>query len=182
MTMTDKAEMTGLDAGQLRPLRSPLAAFSPAKIKACRIAAKVSQAEAAKCLGVSRPTVIALEQGKRGLTQGELDKLAALYGLDEKLRPKPLQLPQRAGVKDIPALLVEIHRLRVMEHEYHDLLLSCLRVMRQEGDMYFAGGNGAGADCLQKLADAGLMEIITSSSGLVVAGALTAAGKAKMEK
>ena len=45
-------------------------------IKGARINKKFSQADLARKLGISRPSYIAVEQGKRELTMGEFEKLA----------------------------------------------------------------------------------------------------------
>lgn len=54
-------------------------------IKALRIKRGISQAELALKLGISRPSYIAIEQGKRELTLGEFEKLSSVLNvtLDE---------------------------------------------------------------------------------------------------
>jgi Zn-dependent peptidase ImmA (M78 family)/DNA-binding XRE family transcriptional regulator len=53
-----------------------------ARLQGARKAAGKKQEDAAALLGVSRSTVVAIEQGKRRLTPAELMKLAKLYGQD----------------------------------------------------------------------------------------------------
>lgn len=50
-------------------------------IKAFRMKRKVRQAEVAAKLGISRPSYIAIEQGKRELTLSEAEKLCAFWGI-----------------------------------------------------------------------------------------------------
>lgn len=52
-----------------------------ARLLEARKAAGLTQQEAAAQLGVSRPTLIAIEKGTRQTKPEELVKLAALYGL-----------------------------------------------------------------------------------------------------
>lgn len=59
------------------------------RIRGARETAKLTQAQVAAELGVSRPTLIAMEKGTRAVSPAELVKLAALYGRDvaNLLRP-----------------------------------------------------------------------------------------------
>ncbi len=50
-------------------------------IKEVRLKRKFSQADLAIKLGISRPSYIAIEQGKRELTMGEFEKLASILGV-----------------------------------------------------------------------------------------------------
>jgi len=52
------------------------------RIRSAREASRMTQDEVAKHLGVSRPTVVQIEAGKRSVSSLELDKLAYLYGRD----------------------------------------------------------------------------------------------------
>ena len=52
------------------------------RIRSAREANRMTQDEVAKHLGVSRPTVVQIEAGKRSVSSLELDKLAYLYGRD----------------------------------------------------------------------------------------------------
>lgn len=51
------------------------------KLKDLRLKANISQAEIATRLGISRPSYIALEQGKKELTLSEAQKLSNLFGI-----------------------------------------------------------------------------------------------------
>jgi len=50
-------------------------------IKDVRIKRKISQSDLAEKLGISRPSYIAIEQGKRDLTLGEFKKLSNILGI-----------------------------------------------------------------------------------------------------
>ncbi|KKU81692.1 MAG: hypothetical protein UY07_C0011G0012 [Parcubacteria group bacterium GW2011_GWA1_47_8] len=50
-------------------------------IKTLRMKKGISQAELAQRIGVSRPSYIAIEQGKRELTLGEFEKLSGVLGV-----------------------------------------------------------------------------------------------------
>ena len=50
-------------------------------IKEARLKKKLPQSELASKLGISRPSYIAIEQGKRELTMGEFEKLSSLLGV-----------------------------------------------------------------------------------------------------
>ena len=52
------------------------------RIRAAREASRITQEAVAKHLGLSRPTVVQLEAGNRGVSSLELDKLAYLFGRD----------------------------------------------------------------------------------------------------
>ncbi len=46
----------------------------------------LTQEQAANLIGATRTTMVAIEQGKRAVTETELDTLAAAYGLDDTLK------------------------------------------------------------------------------------------------
>ena len=50
-------------------------------IKESRIKRGISQSDIAIKLGISRPSYIAIEQGKRELTMGEFEKLSSMLGV-----------------------------------------------------------------------------------------------------
>jgi len=82
--MADNNLKTGLDDGPPIRRRSRVIAFDPARIRAFRKAAKITQAQAAECLGICRTNFIALEQGRRKMTGDEWAKLQKLYGLEDE--------------------------------------------------------------------------------------------------
>lgn len=62
-----------------------------ARLRAARKARRLTQQQACGALGISRPLLVAMERGVRGVTQRELENLAKLYErpVDELLRPTP---------------------------------------------------------------------------------------------
>jgi Zn-dependent peptidase ImmA (M78 family)/DNA-binding XRE family transcriptional regulator len=64
-----------------------------ARLRDAREAAKLTQAQVAAELGVSRPTLIAMEKGTRAVGPAELIKLAQLYGRDVANLLRPSQPP-----------------------------------------------------------------------------------------
>src|ERR1700748_2365145 len=61
------------------------------RVRGGRETAKLTQAQVAAEVGVSRPTLLAMEKGNRAISPSELVKLADLYGRDvaNLLRPSP---------------------------------------------------------------------------------------------
>jgi transcriptional regulator with XRE-family HTH domain len=69
-------------------------------IKDLRTKKGLSQADVAKKIGISRSSYIAIEQGKRDITLGELDKLSCVLGVSsEELRNK--EMPNYAKYKQM---------------------------------------------------------------------------------
>jgi Zn-dependent peptidase ImmA (M78 family)/DNA-binding XRE family transcriptional regulator len=64
-----------------------------ARLRDAREAAKLTQAQVAAELGVSRPTLIAMEKGTRAVSPAELVKLAQLYARDVANLLRPSQPP-----------------------------------------------------------------------------------------
>lgn len=101
------------------------------RLRIAREAAKVTQAAAALALDVARTTVVAIEQGQRRARLGELQRLAALYGvsLNALLRREAVQVDlkprfrrmgeQDDGVEGAVALLTTLVQA---ELELEDLL------------------------------------------------------------
>jgi Zn-dependent peptidase ImmA (M78 family)/transcriptional regulator with XRE-family HTH domain len=100
-----------------------------ARLLDARKAAGLTQQEAAEQLGVSRPTLIAIEKGTRQTKPEELIKLAALYGrtLNELVRPGPAPQPiephLRASLSadTSPDLLGAIGELTAFADDYRAL-------------------------------------------------------------
>ncbi len=102
-----------------------------ARLREARRARGMSQADAAAGIGVSRPTLIAVEQGKRTPTPGELVELARLYGRDvhELVRDTPpveamtarfraaeqMGLDTQTAVDELQRLADDVHELEVSE-------------------------------------------------------------------
>jgi Zn-dependent peptidase ImmA (M78 family)/transcriptional regulator with XRE-family HTH domain len=61
---------------------TPSAQDLASRLKVCRTASGMTQAQVAERLGLSRPTVAQIEGGNRAVSSFELDRLAHLYGRD----------------------------------------------------------------------------------------------------
>lgn len=101
------------------------------RLRAARESAKVTQAEAAVAIGVSRPTFIALEKGKREPSPNELVTLGRLYRkpISELLRPTSPPVSIRAKFRTAlardsndPRLDSAIETLQQIADDYLDLI------------------------------------------------------------
>src|ERR1041384_1106051 len=63
------------------------------RIRSARETVRLTQAQVAAELGVSRPTLISMEKGTRGVSSAELIKLAELYGQDVATLLRPSSPP-----------------------------------------------------------------------------------------
>ena len=102
-----------------------------ARLREARRARGMSQVDAAAGIGVSRPTLIAVEQGKRVPSASELVELARLYGRDvhELVRDTPPvealsarfraiergSLDTKAAVDELQRLADDVHELELSE-------------------------------------------------------------------
>jgi DNA-binding XRE family transcriptional regulator len=115
---------TGLDEGPPIPRKSRLVTFVPARIKGFRLAAKLTQEQAARCLGLSRTNFIALEQGKRKMTGDEWNTLATAYGLSEEARQEAITVTTKkiylASSWRNPDQPEAVALLRAAGHEVYD--------------------------------------------------------------
>ncbi|OKI17390.1 hypothetical protein A6A25_41010 [Saccharothrix sp. CB00851] len=102
-----------------------------ARIRDAREAAKLTQAQVAGELGISRPTLIAMEKGTRAVSPAELVKLAQVYGRDvaNLLRPSrppaSLRARFRTGLMTSPVdsdLEQAVGELERFADNYMDLL------------------------------------------------------------
>lgn len=103
----------------------------PLRLRAAREGAGLTQARAASELGVSRPTLIAIEKGTRDVGPAELVKLAEIYGrpVSQLLRPSPppLAIGSRLRTALVSAPNVEqldgsINDLENLADDYLDLI------------------------------------------------------------
>jgi DNA-binding XRE family transcriptional regulator len=100
-----------------------------ARLLEARKAAGLTQQEAAEHLGVSRPTLIAVEKGTRAVKPDELVKLAMLYGrsLNTLVRagsePQPIEPHLRASLRPEadPELSAVISELTAYADDYRAL-------------------------------------------------------------
>ncbi len=78
----------------------------------------LAQEAVAKELGVSRPTYIALEQGKRELTLGEAQSVARMYGVPLDViasgkKPAEIALPKGKEKKEKPYVRISVPQERI---------------------------------------------------------------------
>lgn len=101
------------------------------RIRGARESAKLTQAQAAAELGISRPTLISMEKGTRPVSPAELVKLAELYRQDVATLLRPSQPPAsirakfRTGLMTSPNegdLADAVDELELFADNYLDLL------------------------------------------------------------
>jgi Zn-dependent peptidase ImmA (M78 family)/transcriptional regulator with XRE-family HTH domain len=96
------------------------------RIRAAREACRMTQDEAAKHLGVSRPTFVQIEAGNRSVSSLELDKLAYLFGRDIREF-----VADAFHEEDSLAALFRAHPDVVSEPEVLDKLRECMALGRE---------------------------------------------------
>lgn len=123
-----------------------------ARLREARRARGMSQADAAAGIGVSRPTLIAVEQGKRVPAAAELVDFARLYGRDvhELVRDTPpveaLTARFRAVEKDSGDTKAAVDELQRLADDVHELELSeGLTTQRRWPDEYDVVGLSSAA-------------------------------------
>ncbi|WP_236793998.1 ImmA/IrrE family metallo-endopeptidase [Amycolatopsis sp. GM8] len=107
-----------------------------ARIRGARESAKLTQAEAAVELGVSRPTLIAIEKGTRSVSPGELVKLAGVYRRDVATLLRPTQPPASIRAKFRTAFTNRSDHGRQLEaavEELESLADNYLDLLRRSG-------------------------------------------------
>jgi len=96
------------------------------RIRAAREACRMTQDEAAKHLGVSRPTFVQIEAGNRSVSSLELDRLAYLFGRDIREF-----VADAFHEEDSLAALFRAHPDVVSEPEVLDKLRECMALGRE---------------------------------------------------
>ena len=93
---------------------SPQTPELPAKLREARKLRKLTQLQAAEHLGVSRTTVVAMENGQRKVQADELIRLSALYGVpvSHLMRPQPAA---ESFVAQLEALLGDASETGLLE-------------------------------------------------------------------
>jgi Zn-dependent peptidase ImmA (M78 family)/transcriptional regulator with XRE-family HTH domain len=100
------------------------------RIRAAREACGMTQEDAAKQLGVSRPTFVQIEGGNRSVSSLELDKLAFLFGRDireliapsfEEADPLSALFRAQAAVVGEPAVLDKLRECMALGRELTNL-------------------------------------------------------------
>lgn len=103
----------------------------PARLRAAREAAGLSQGQVAKLMNMHRPTISEMEAGNRRITADELAKLADLY--DTKLSWLLGDAPERAATDD-PKLQLAARELSKLKPDDLDRLLKLIAAMKSDDD------------------------------------------------
>lgn len=112
-------------------LPSDKATTIPARLRAAREAAGLSQGQVAKLMNMHRPTISEMEAGNRRITADELAKLADLY--DTKLSWLLGDAPERAATDD-PKLQLAARELSKLKPDDLDRLLKLIAAMKSDDD------------------------------------------------
>lgn len=103
----------------------------PARLRAAREAAGLSQGQVAKLMGMHRPTISEMEAGNRRVTAEELAKLADLY--DTKVTWLLGESPDRASTDD-PKLQLAARELGKLKPDDLDRLLKLIAALKTDDD------------------------------------------------
>ena len=103
----------------------------PARLRAAREAAGLSQGQVAKLMNMHRPTISEMEAGNRRITADELAKLADLY--DTKMSWLLGDAPDRAATDD-PKLQLAARELSKLKPDDLDRLLKLIAAMKSDDD------------------------------------------------
>ena len=103
----------------------------PARLRAAREAAGLSQGQVAKLMGMHRPTITEMEAGNRRIAADELSKLADLY--DVKITWLLGEGPDRASADD-PKLQLAARELGKLKPDDLDRLLKLIAAMKTDDD------------------------------------------------
>ncbi|WP_099185439.1 helix-turn-helix domain-containing protein [Sphingobium fuliginis] len=103
----------------------------PARLRAAREAAGLSQGQVAKLMNMHRPTISEMEAGNRRITADELAKLADLY--DTKLTWLLGDAPERAATDD-PKLQLAARELSKLKPDDLDRLLKLIAAMKTDDE------------------------------------------------
>lgn len=103
----------------------------PARLRAAREAAGLSQGQVAKLMGMHRPTISEMEAGNRRVAADELTKLADLY--DVKVTWLLGESSDRASPDD-PRLQLAARELGKLKPDDLDRLLKLIAAMKTDDD------------------------------------------------
>lgn len=103
----------------------------PARLRAAREAAGLSQGQVSKMMGMHRPTISEMEAGNRRITAEELAKLADLY--DTKITWLLGESADRASADD-PKLQLAARELGKLKPDDLDRLLKLIAALKTDDD------------------------------------------------
>jgi transcriptional regulator with XRE-family HTH domain len=112
-------------------IKSETASTIPARLRAAREAAGLSQGQVAKLMGMHRPTISEMEAGNRKISAEELAKLADLY--DTKIAWLLGEAPDRAAHDD-PKLQLAARELGKLKPDDLDRLLKLIAALRTDDE------------------------------------------------
>ena len=110
---------------------SDKAATIPARLRAAREAAGLSQGQVAKLMGMHRPTISEMEAGNRKISAEELAKLADLY--DTKVAWLLGEAPERTEHDD-PKLQLAARELGKLKPDDLDRLLKLIAALKSDDE------------------------------------------------
>lgn len=110
---------------------SDKAATIPARLRAAREAAGLSQGQVARLMNMHRPTISEMEAGNRRISAEELAKLADLY--DTKIAWLLGEAPERAEHDD-PKLQLAARELGKLAPDDLDRLLKLIAALKSDDD------------------------------------------------
>jgi len=100
-----------------------------ARLRTARELAGLSQGQAAKVLGVHRPTISEIEAGRRNVKSNELTTFSKLYGveldwlIDENFQDKNVSKEILAAARELSS----------MKEEDLEILISTIRMIKSKG-------------------------------------------------
>lgn len=103
----------------------------PARLRAAREAAGLSQGQVAKLMNMHRPTISEMEAGNRRISAEELAKLADLY--DTKVAWLLGEAPERAAHDD-PKLQLAARELGKLKPDDLDRLLKLIAALKSDDE------------------------------------------------
>lgn len=107
------------------------AATIPARLRAARESAGLSQGQVAKLMNMHRPTISEIEAGNRRISAGELAKLADLY--DTKVTWLLGEAPDSVASDD-PKLQLAARELGKLKPDDLDRLLKLIAALKTDDD------------------------------------------------
>jgi len=103
----------------------------PARLRAAREAAGLSQGQVARLMNMHRPTISEMEAGNRRITADELARLADLY--DTKVAWLLGEAPERAAHND-PKLQLAARELGKLNPDDLDRLLKLIAALKSDDE------------------------------------------------
>lgn len=100
------------------------------RLRSARKMAGLSQGQAAKKLGLHRPTISEIEAGRRNVKSDELTRFANLYGVDISWLTEGKVNEDKIDQK----ILAAARNLSAMKDEDIETLINTIRMIKSSGD------------------------------------------------